>query len=120
MGIFLWGQYEIAQEAKARKAILDLLDGPREEFLVTVNGWQTRNADAVLAALRGLHEPSPHHTHTIHDIPVVIQRNARTLELTLGRDSALPQQYWVFCKCGRGSLDQTEVGRMETSVFDGQ
>ena len=69
----------------------------------------------MLSALRGLHKPNPQHTHTVHDISVVIQRNARTLELTLRRDSALPQQYWVFCECGRCYLDQAEIGRIETS-----
>ncbi len=118
IGMFVWGAHNAAQESKARNAIVDLLNGPREEFVVTVNGWNPPNADAVLTALRGLHKPNPHHTHTIHDISVVIQRNARMLELTLGRDSALPQQYWVFCKCGRGYLDRAEIGRIETTAFD--
>ena len=118
IGMFLWAGHEQAQETKARNAILDLLNGPREEFVVTVNGWSPPNADAMLSALRGLHKPNPQHTHTVHDISVVIQRNARTLELTLRRDSALPQQYWVFCECGRCYLDQAEIGRIETSAFD--
>ncbi len=124
--VLLWGSmmllvaYRNVEAWRARNAIRQLLNAPDVEFVVTVNGRLASNDDGVLVAIRGVHLRMAHHTHPDHEIPVVIRRKQSVLELTLGRDSALAREYWVFWTREGGNPNRLEIGRIETPVFDGE
>ena len=124
--VLSWGSmmllvaYRNVEAWRARSAIRELLDAPDGEFMVTVNGRPAPNVGTVVGAIRGVRLRMAHHTHADHEIPVVIRRNQRVLELTLGRDSAIPHEYWVFWSREGGNPNRLEIGRIETSVFDMQ
>ncbi|HYL85251.1 MAG TPA: hypothetical protein VE263_13525 [Candidatus Angelobacter sp.] len=112
--------YRNVEAWRTRSAIRELLRAPDAEYAVMVNGQPGPNAGAVLGAIRGVHLRMSHHTYPNHEIPVVIRRKHDVLELTLGRDSGLPHEYWIFWTREKGNPNRLEIGRIETSVFDGQ
>jgi hypothetical protein len=119
-GMMLFWAHRSAEAWRARNAILKLLDAPDDQFAVTVNGQPTPNGRAVLQAMRGVHSMMAHHSHPDHKIPIVIRREQEVLELTLGRDSDLGQEYWIFWTREAANPNRLEIGRIRTSVFDGQ
>jgi hypothetical protein len=112
--------YRNVEAWRARSEIRQLLNAPDDEFVVVVNGRPAPNTSAVLGAIRGVHLRMAHHTYPDHAIPVVIRRKQDVLELTLGRDSGLVHEYWVFWTRDGGNPNRLEIGRLETSVFDMQ
>jgi hypothetical protein len=124
--ILLWGAlmlrwaYRSVEAWHVRSVILKSLDAPDHEYVVTVDGRPTPNRGAVLGAIRGMHLRAAHHTHPGHEIPVVILRKRDALELTLARDSAIANEYWVFWTREMGDPKRLEIGRIETSTFDSQ
>lgn len=112
--------YRNVEAWRARSEIRQSLNALDAEFVVMVNGRSAANTGAVLGAIRGVHLRMSHHTYPDHEIPVVIRRNQDVLELTLGRDSGLAHEYWVFWTRERGNPNRLEIGRLETSVFDTQ
>jgi hypothetical protein len=119
-GMMLFTAYRNVQAWRARSAIRELLRGPDSEFVVMVNGQLAPNSGAVLEAIRGVHLRMAHHTHPDHEIPVVIRRKQDVLELTLGQDSALSREYWIFWTREQGNPNRLEIGRIETPVFEGR
>jgi hypothetical protein len=105
---------------RARIAIRQLLDAPDGEFVVMVDGRAAPDSGAVLGAIRGQHLRTSHRPHPDHEIPVVIRRKQDLLQLTLGRDSGLAHEYWVFWTREGGNPNRLEIGRLEISVFDTQ
>jgi hypothetical protein len=120
VGMMLFVAYRNVEAWRARSAIRELLDAPDREFVVTVNGRPTPNSGAVLGAIRAVHLRMAHHSHPDHKIPVVVRRDQRVLELTLGRDSGLAHEYWIFLTREEGNPNRLEIGRIETPLFDGQ
>lgn len=112
--------YRNVEAWRARSAIRQLLNAPDGEFVVMVNGRSAPNAGAVLSAIRAMHLRMSHHTYSDHEISVVIRRKQDVIELTLGRDSGLAHEYWVFWTREGGNLNRLELGRLETAVFDTQ
>jgi hypothetical protein len=112
--------YRNVEAWRTRSAIRELLRAPDAEYQVTVNGQSEPNASPVLGAIRRIHLRMSHHTYPNHEIPVVIRRNHDVLELTLGRDSGLPHEYWIFWTRDKGNPNRLEIGRIETLVFDGR
>ena len=112
--------YRNVEAWRARSAIRQLLNAPDDEFVVVVNGRPAPNSGAVLGALREVHLRMAHHTHPDHEIAVVIRGKQDVLELTLGRDSRLVHEYWVFWTREADNPNHLEIGGLETSVFDTQ
>ena len=71
---------------RARVDIRTILDGPDNDFLLTVNGHSVANPATVLGAIRDIHSRAAHHSHPEHEIAIVVRRKQAVLELTLGRD----------------------------------
>ena len=120
-GTILFLGYRNEQESRARSTILKVLEAPDSDLVVTVNGhlWSPNNA--VLATIRGVHAQAAHHSGPGHEILVVIRGKQRgKLQLTLARDSDVRQEYWVFWTLQEGNPNRLEIGRIETSIFDGQ
>lgn len=111
--------YRNVEAWRARSAIRELLHAPDAEYEVMVNRHSV-NSGAVLGAIRSVHLRMSHHTHPDHEIPVVIRRKQDVLELTVARDSGLHHEYWIFWTRDQGNANRLEIGRIETSVFDGQ
>ena len=110
----------LIQESRARSTILKVLGAPDSELVVTVNGQLWPRNNAVLAAIRGVHARAAHHSGPDHEIHVVIRGERGELQLTLARDSDVRQEYWVFWTLQEGGPNRLEIGRIETSIFDGQ
>ena len=105
---------------RARTEIRQLLHAPQDEIVVTVNGRPAPNGGAVSGAIAGVHLRMSHHTYPVHEIPVVIRRKQDVLELTLARDSGLPHEYWIFWTKEEGNPNRLEIGRIDSTVFDGE
>ena len=119
-GLMLFWAYRSVEEWQARNAVLKFLDAPDDQFAVRVNGGPAPNGRAVLQAMRSAHLRMAHHSHPEHQIPVEIWRKQEVLRLTLGRDSDLTQEYWIFWTREAGNTNRLEIGRIQTSVFDSQ
>ena len=105
---------------RTRVLIRKVLEAPDTEFVVTVNGRPAPDGAPVLGAIRSAHLRMAHHTYPTHMIPVVIRGKTSVLELTLARDSAISDEYWIFWTRDAGTPNRPEIGRIETSVFDGE
>lgn len=116
--IMLFVLYRNIEAWRARIAIQAMLAAPDSEFLLTVNGQSSENPTTVLGAIRRIHFKATKHSHPEHEIAIVIRRKQDVLELTLGRDSGLPHEYWVFWTREAKNANRLEIGRIETSVFD--
>ena len=124
--VLLWASlmlrfaYREIEAYEARNIIRKFLNRPDHEFVVTVR-QRIDSADAdVLNAMRTIHWSMPHHTYPDHEIPIVIRYNQASLELTLARDSALPNEYWVFWTREEGDPNRLDIGRIKTSLLDGE
>lgn len=85
---------------------------------VEVNGSLFSKPDALLYALRGMHETIGHHSHPTTRYHVLIQTSCGPLALELGRDSDDSNEYWVFYP-GLHSTQVNAVGHSFTDVLDG-
>jgi hypothetical protein len=112
--------YRSEQEGRARSTMLKVLEAPNSDLVVTVNGRVWPHNDAVLTALRGVRSRAAHHSGPDHAIHVVIRGRRGDLELTVARDSVVPQEYWVFWTRQDNDLNRLEIGRIETPIFDGE
>ena len=113
--------FVIYREIEAWRARIDIramLDASDSELLLTVDGRSSQNPAAIIEAIRGIHSKAAHHSHPEHEIAIVVRRKQELLELTLGRDSAVPDEYWVFWTREAKSTNRLELGRIETSTFD--
>jgi hypothetical protein len=110
--------YRNVEAWRARTAVRAMLDAPDSEFLLTVNGHVPQNPAAVLGAMRGIHSKPAHHSHPEHEMAVVVRRKQNALELTVRRDTDLPEEYWIFWTREAQSTNRLEIGRIETAVFD--
>lgn len=119
-GMMSWVAYRNVEALRTRIAIREILRAPDDEFEVTVNGRPAQDRDAVLQAIRSAHLRMAHHSYPNHEIPVTIRGKRAVLELTLARDSGLTREYWVFWTREKGNPNRLEIGRIESSSFDGE
>jgi hypothetical protein len=119
-GAILLVGYRHGQEDRARSMVLNVLEAPDSDFVVTVNGRVWPHNNGVLTAIRGVRSRAAHHSAPDHAIYVVIRGKRDDLELTLARDSVVPQEYWVFWTRQDNDLNRLEIGRIETPLFDGE
>jgi len=99
------------------RAALDELR-PRLNAAVTeirVNGAPAADPERLLSALRQIQPHNYHHSHPTTMYRIELQTTEGPLDLLLGRDSTVPNEYWVFYR----SFDQAEdVGTVVTDALD--
>jgi hypothetical protein len=92
---------------------------PRLNAAVTgirVNGRPTPDPERLLTALRQIQPHDYHHSHPTTAYRVQLQTAEGPLELVLQRDSAVPNEYWVFYP----SFDEAnDIGTVMTDALDG-
>jgi hypothetical protein len=86
---------------------------------VTVNSARAADQNAIIVALKNIHDAAAHHSHPTTEYRVLLDTSQGPLYLRLCRDSDNPHEYWVFYP-GFRSTDLSEIGRTFTDVLDGQ
>jgi hypothetical protein len=84
---------------------------------VTVNGAPFAKAGQLVTDLRGMGSTLKHHSEPTTPYRVTIRSTAGSLALVLARDSANPQEYWVFYG-GFESTKLNDVGHVFTAALD--
>lgn len=84
---------------------------------VSIDGKQVRDSARVLQAFRGITWIPAHHSHPIRRISVVVRSEAGDLTLDLGRDSQVPEEYWVFYPAYHATSN-SEIDRIASNVFN--
>ena len=100
-----------------RREALEFLQNLPGQYAVRVNQQHIADAEKVISTLEGIAPYSAHHSHPAKRIRIEIYAGQRDLTLELGRDSAYPQEYWVFCP-KYGVTSNNEIGRITTPIFD--
>ena len=92
---------------------------PRLNAQVTemaVNGRPAPEPERLLSALRQITSHNYHHSHPTNSYRVRLQTSEGPLELLLRRDSAVPNEYWVYYP-GFDTAD--DIGTVVTDALDG-
>jgi hypothetical protein len=82
---------------------------------VHVNGMPAADPERLLSALRQIAPHNYHHSHPTVFHRVQLQTSEGPLELQLGRDSTVPNEYWVFYP---GFDQANDIGTVLTDVLD--
>ena len=106
-------------EKIVRHEVKTWLENVSEDAIVSINNEVIRKPQTVIDDLRKLATVSAHHSHATKRIRIAIKDNDQGLVIDLGRDSQLPQEYWVFY-LGYRHTYVNEVGRITTSLFEGE
>jgi hypothetical protein len=101
----------------ARSKALTFLQSLPSPHTVLANGLPVKDDTKLLAALKRTHFVIGHHSHPEKMIRLKIEAAGSVMNLTLGRDSQDPNQYWVFFPDYRTSL-MNEIGRIDTAALD--
>jgi hypothetical protein len=104
-------------KSSARIEIKRFLGNIHANPSVTINGNPIENSKMIIDALKKVAPLSAHRSHTIKKISVEIFNQTENLSIVLERDSAYPQEYWLFFPKYRYT-SKNEIGRMITNVFD--
>jgi hypothetical protein len=86
---------------------------------VSVNGSETGDGAALVAALRETHATMAHHSHPTTEYWVILDTSRGPLYLRLCRDSDNPHEYWVYYS-GFHTTKLNELGRAFTDALDRQ
>ena len=103
-----------AARLRAREALLRDLNNLKPTYRVQVNGRDTIEPAAIVAALRAVTTVPAHHSGPERPFLLDISDGEYNLLVTLAEDSQRPHEFWVFRpppKSSPGSLGQ-EVGRI--------
>ena len=100
-----------AFEALLRARVREVLTTASSPVAVVAEGVQVRDPAALLAALRDIKRPSPHHSSPSRCATVTLSSAPNTLRLRLCQDSQDPKEYWVFYTEFRFSA-MNEIGRV--------
>jgi len=95
------------------------LENVSDGAVVRINNEAIQKPITVIEEMRKLTAYPAHHSHATKRIRIAIRDNDQGLVIDLGRDSKLPQEYWVFY-LGYRHTCANEVGRITTSLFDGE
>jgi hypothetical protein len=101
----------------ARRDALNFLQSLPANYTVYVNEQEIHDPDKIISSLKEITPYWAHHSHPTTRIRVDVRGDGRELRLELGRDSANPQEYWVFYSAHSVTADN-EIGRITTSAFD--
>ena len=82
---------------------------------IRVDGRPAPDPDRLLSALRRIESHNYHHTHPTTGYRVQVQTDEGLLDLLLRRDSALPNEYWVFYP---GFNAGNDIGTVVTDALD--
>ena len=80
-----------------------------------INGAPARDPERLLSALRQIQSHNYHHSHPTATYRVQLQTSEGPLELLLRRDSAVPNEYWVFHP---GFDTGRDIGTVATDALD--
>jgi hypothetical protein len=100
-----------------RHEVKTWLENVSDDAIVSINDEVIRKPQTVIDELRKLAVRPAHHSHATKRIRVAITDNDQGLVIDLGRDSQLPQEYWVFY-LGYRHTKVNEIGRITTSLFE--
>jgi len=86
---------------------------------ISVNGYTLPDPGALFSALKSLQRepPATPPRPVSRDFKVRFETSTGNLELTLARDAADPQNYWVSYQRQHGKIEP--IGHMSTGVLDG-
>lgn len=102
-----------------RHEVKTWLENVSDDATVSINNEVIRKPQTVIDELRKLAALPAHHSYATKRIRIAIRDNDQGLVIDLGRDSQLPQEYWVFY-LGYRHTYVNEVGRITTSLFGGE
>jgi hypothetical protein len=120
LGLGLLGWQE-NNARKARNQIIQTLDEISQNPSVSVDGIAANNPKAIVEAIKTIANVSPHHSHPSDPFRIQIKDDRIAIELLIGRDSEIPNEYSVFVPKDRdSSVDQVgnEIGRVTSSAFE--
>jgi len=100
-----------------RNDVLKFVNGLSGNYTVYVNQQQVREPDKMVSALKDVAPYWGHHSHPTKRIHLLIRNDVRDLRLELARDSANPQEYWIFY-LDQELTTENEIGRITTSAFN--
>ena len=86
---------------------------------VLVDGMPVAAPEPLLAALRRIESRRYHHSHPTGSYRVQLQTSEGPLELVLRRDSAVPNEYWVYYR-GFEATEANDIGTVFTDALDGR
>jgi hypothetical protein len=94
-----------------------ILNAPVTDVLV--DGTPIAAPEPLLAALRRIESRRYHHSHPTGSYRVQLQTSEGPLELILRRDSAVPNEYWVYYR-GFKATEANDIGTVVTDALDGR
>jgi hypothetical protein len=100
-----------------KRTTLAFLKQQSDHLQVYVNERPASNGAPIVETLRGLRSYHAHHSHATTRIRVEIRGPQTSLVLDLGRDSDLPNEYWVFSPVSF-ITSSNEIGKIRTALFD--
>jgi hypothetical protein len=103
-------------EKTLRAEVIRFVRNVSSDATVMVNGQIVMNSQNVVSEVAKLTKTAAHHSHPTTRIRVDLIDADRRLTLELGRDSELPNEYWVFCPEYRFTK-MNEIGRITTDIF---
>lgn len=101
-----------------REAVVQSLRSIPSGSIVLVDDHLAKDSEAILAALKSVRPVGAHHSHPTEMLWIEIQTQTGSTVLSLGRDSQLPQEYWVFSSPLFEASSGNGIGRIETSTLD--
>jgi ABC-type multidrug transport system fused ATPase/permease subunit len=93
------------------------LENVSDNAIVSINNEVNQKPQTVIDELKKLVAIPAHHSHATKRIRIAIKDNEEGLVIDLGRDSQLPQEYWIFY-LGYKYTRVNEIGRITTNLFD--
>ena len=84
---------------------------------VYVNSQPAPNSDEIVAALKTVQPVAAHHSHPTRRITIDLHSDNGVVTIECGRDSANPQEYWVFYP-KYDVTSSNEIGRITTSALN--
>jgi len=82
---------------------------------IRVDGKPAADPERLLSALRQIKPHNYHHSHPTTVYRIALQTTEGPWELWLGRDSTVPNEYWVFSPC----FDQAnDIGTVVSDALD--